>query len=122
MASCDNREEFLKYIDKIETSLSTKIKDVDSKIDTLRADFNEQVGEHREMEVYVKNLYKRFDDLTSEMQRVVSKLDTYIITLTAIQNETKQNSEFRKSGKDLIFEIIKWLVLLVLGVVIGGGM
>ena len=118
MAGYENTEDVLRYVDKIEDSLSSKIKDIDTKLGSLMIDFNKQVGEHREMEVYVKNLYKRFDDLTAEMQRVVSKLDTYIITLTAIQNETKQNSEFRKSGKDLVFEVIKWIVLLGLGMLL----
>lgn len=119
MSGCENRDDIFKYVDKVEDSLLGRINDVDDKLDSLRADFNKQVGEHREMEAYVKNLYKRFDDLTAQMQLVVAKLDTYIITLTTLQNETKHNTEFRKSGKDLVFEIVKWIVLLGLGMLMG---
>lgn len=114
MTKCESHEDIVKLVDKTDKRVDVAFK----KIDDLREDLNAQISEQRETDVYVKNLYKRFDDLTTQMQIVITRLDTYIVTLTTIQNETQHNVAANKRGKDLVFEIIKWIVLLGLGMLL----
>jgi uncharacterized coiled-coil DUF342 family protein len=140
MAKCEHHDEYLKLHDTIkdrismvERALEDKVHAVDKKTDTvfrkldvLRDEVDEQGKDHRETATYVKQLYKRFDELTSQMQGVVTKLDNYITTMSTTvanfqatlatnQANAKNNSAFNKRGKDLVFEIIKWLVLMGIG-------
>lgn len=129
MPKCEHHDDYIKlhdslkdHIGMVERTLDGKIQTIDKKtdsafrkIDSLREEVDEQGRDHIETATYVKQLYKRFDELTTQMQGIVTKLDTYITTMATVQQDTKNNSTFNKRGKDLVYEIIKWLVLLLLG-------
>lgn len=132
MAKCEHHDEFMRnsdnlkdYIDKAENNLDEKIKGTDKKleiafqkIDEVKEDLDNQGKDHRETSVYVKTLYGRFDELAQQMQRVITKLDKFITKMASVEQELNQNSTFNKRGKDLIYEIIKWLILIGLGYLI----
>lgn len=129
MAKCEHRDEFIKlqdglkeHIDRVEHTLEDKIQRESrrtdasfKKIDQINNDIDIQSKEHLETEIYVKQLYRRFDDLTQQMQIIVTKLDTYIATMSKVQYETNHNTEFSRKGKSLVYEILKWLIILALG-------
>jgi len=129
MPKCEHHDDYIKlhdalkdHIGMVERTLDGKIQTVDKKadsafrkIDVIRDDVAEQGENYRETAAYVKQLYKRFDELTTQMQGIVTKLDTYITTMATVQQETKSNSAFNMRGKDLVYEIVKWLVLMGLG-------
>lgn len=135
MPKCEHHDDCIKlhdalkdHIGMVEKTLDGKINTVDKKtdaafrkIDGLREELDEQGRDHIETATYVKQLYKRFDELTTQMQTIVAKLDTYITTMATVRQETSSNSAFTKRGKDLVYEIIKWLVLLALGAAIAKG-
>lgn len=129
MPKCEHHDDYIKlhdalkdHIGMVEKTLDGKINAVDKKtdaafrkIDGLRDDLDDQGRDQTETATYVKQLYKRFDELAIQMSQIVTKLDTYITTMATVRQETSSNSAFTKRGKDLVYEIIKWLVLMGLG-------
>jgi len=129
MPKCEHNDDYIKlhdtlkdHIGMVEKALDGKIVNVDRKadaafrnIDAMREDLDEQGRDHIETATYVKQLYKRFDELAIQMSQIVTKLDTYITTMATVRQETSSNAAFNKRGKDLVYEIIKWLVLMGLG-------
>ena len=125
MSKCEHHDELKEQMDRVERSLDEKIRNSDRnvhtaflKIDKLRCDFETQVQNNRETETYVKTLYARFDELAKQMSNMVTKLDAYIQTIAILQQKAENISSFQSRGKDLIFEIIKWLLLVLAGTVI----
>lgn len=132
MPKCEHHDDYIKlhdalkdHIGMVEKTLDGKINTVDKKtdaafrkIDGLRDDLDDQGRDQTETATYVKQLYKRFDELTTQMGNIVTKLDTYITTMATVKQETNSNSAFTKRGKDLVYEIIKWAVFLALGAAI----
>ena len=124
MAKCEHHEDYLqihetlkedvKEVDKKVDKLDGKVEAAFTKIEVMKEALHEQKNEHRETEVYVKTLYKKFDELTLQMQGVISKLDAYITTMITVKSDTDHNSNFNKSGKALVFDIIKWVIITVL--------
>jgi len=128
MAKCEHHDDYVKmhdtlrdHIGMVERTLDSKITTVDKKVDTafrklddVREDLDEQGKDHRETATYVKQLYKRFDELAQQMQNIVTKLDAYITTMASVKVATESNAGFNKRGKDLVYEVIKWAVFLAL--------
>ena len=132
MPKCEYHQDYIdlnknlkEHIDRVETGLKEHIYDVDKKaerslikINTLETTMHETQKEHKETEIYVKELYKKMDALTTQVSNLVIKFDTYFIEQMSIKHETDKNSDFTTNSKKLIFEVIKWAVLLVLGAAI----
>jgi uncharacterized coiled-coil protein SlyX len=124
MAKCEHHDDYMaihetlkddvKEVDKRVDKLENKVDGACEKIEGLKEALHEQRNDHRETEVYVKTLYKKFDELTLQMQGVISKLDAYITTMITVKSDTDHNSSFNKTGKALIFDIIKWVIITVL--------
>lgn len=129
MTKCEHHEDYIKlhegirdHIDRVEKGLERRINDTDRKLDTafnklddVRDDINSQGRDYTETAAYVKTLYRRFDELTSQMQSVVIKMDQYIATMAVVKSETDNNSKFSQSGKDLVKEVIKYIVIAGVG-------
>ena len=129
MAKCEHHEDLKDYFksinDNVEIKLnvnSDKIEDIERKtekaferIDELRSDVSKKYTEQKQTESYVKSLYRAVDQLTNTVQGMVVKMDQYIERVAVVQSDTDKNSEFASQGKKLVFEVIKWLVLFVLG-------
>lgn len=132
MPKCEHHDDYIKlhdvlrdHIGMVEKNLDGKINTVDKKtdaafrkIDGLRDDLDDQSRDQTETATYVKQLYKRFDELTIQMGNIVTKLDTYITTMATVKQEASSSAAFTKRGKDLVYEIIKWAVFLALGAAI----
>ena len=123
MSKCEHHDEFTKLLEVVEKNINGRVGVVEKRVDRLRDDVDEQGRDHRETEAYVKQLYKRFDELTIQITGLVAKLDQYIHNQTIIDHETKVNSDFVKRNKNILYEVMKYLVILVLGYAIakGGG-
>ena len=129
MTKCEHHEDYIKlheglrdHIDRVEKGLDRRIDDTDKKLDTafnklddIRDDVNTQGSDYRETATYVKTLYKRFDELTSQIQTVVVKMDQFIVTMAVVKTDTDNNSKFSQKGKNLVYEIMKYLVIAALG-------
>ena len=116
---CEHHEDHVKLIE-------TKNHEIERRITTLETDMvdvKRVTTEHKlavnETQLYIKELYGKFDSLTSQMKVVVDKMDQYITSLAVAQEQIRSSNSFQKRGKDLVFEIIKWLLVLGLGALIG---
>ena len=129
MPKCEYHEDYVQllsglkeYMGMVERNLESNIKSVGDKtdiafdkIESIKEQISEQAKDHRETATYVKELYRQFDKLTIQMSNIVDKLDTYITAIAAVKNTADSNLAFTKSGKQMAFEIVKWVVLLGLG-------
>ena len=129
MPKCEHHDDLKDYFKSINDNVDIKleahtkeIEDVKAKnekaferIDELRLEVSEKYTEQKQTESYVKSLYRAVDQLTSTVQGMVIKMDEYIGTVAVVKSDTEKNSEFAEQGKKLVFEVIKWLVLFVLG-------
>lgn len=129
MAKCEHHDDLKDYFKSITENLDIKVeaqsKEIENatrlaekaleKTDELRDSISNNYAEQKETETYVRSLYKAVDQLTHTVQGMVIKMDQYIEKVAVVTTETEKNTAFAESGKKLVFEIIKWLVLLVLG-------
>lgn len=135
MAKCEHHEDYVRlhdslkeHIGRVEKTLENRIEDTDHKlskafdrIDEVRQDLSNQGSDYRETATYVKTLYGRFDELTTQMQSIVNKLDQYIATMAIVQKDTDNNSQFSQGGRKLVFEIIKYIVIAAVGYAMASG-
>jgi len=103
------------HVDYVEGSLLNRFKDSDKRMENLAEELVKQGKTHIETETYVKVLYGKFEDLTDELSEVVKTLNEYIVEMSTVRGELNNNTDFVKRNKDIVYEVVKWLVLLVLG-------
>lgn len=140
MTKCEHHDDFKEYFrsitDNIELKFDTHSKEIASlktlsekeiedgkkknerafeRIDELRSEVEKKYTEQKQTESYVKSLYRNVDQLIITVQGMVVKMDEYIGTVAIVKSDTDKNSEFASQGKKLVFEIIKWLIIFVLG-------
>lgn len=126
---CEHHDDLKDYFKSITDNVdikfdaqSKRIEDVERRqekafeiIDGIRSDASDNYAEQKQTESYVKSLYRAVDQLTSTVQGMVLKMDQYIEEVAVVKSDTDKNSEFAAQGKKIVFEIIKYLVLFILG-------
>lgn len=107
---CQYHDDYMRHLDKQDEAIER----VDHKAQKALDKVDVLAEAHKETETYTKELYKTVDRVISKVDKLADQVGGLVTALTVNQSQTDNNSIFNKKGKDLIYEIIKWLILLAL--------
>lgn len=108
---CPHHDDFMRHLenqDKAIDRADTKAQKAMDKVDDL-------ADAHKETEVYTKELYRTVDRVITKVDKLADQVAGLVTAITVNQSQTDSNSAFSKKGKDLVYEVIKWLVFMALG-------
>lgn len=108
---CPYHDDYMRHLDTQDKAIERadgKAQKALDKIDSLES-------AHKETEIYTKELYKTVEKVIDKVDNLSDQVAGLVTALTVNQSQTDNNANFNKKGKDLVYEIVKWLVFLVLG-------
>jgi len=60
------------------------------------------------------------NQLIDSMANVAEKMDVYLDRINQVENETSKNSDTRAFSQDIVKEVVKWLIILIISTVLIG--
>lgn len=107
-----------KYLETRIVNMEHKVTAVNKQIELLKTEASVMSKDNIKTTMYIDQLSKSFSEMTIQMQSIVTKLDKFINTIVEMEHSIKHDNSFNNRGRDLLFELIKWLLILVVSTVL----